>query len=40
MSKGLSDEIIRSPSTSCNSLAPGLNYISNKIRVQKLFKTR
>ena len=33
-SKGLSDEIIKSPNTSDNSLAPALSYISNKIRVQ------
>ena len=29
-SKGLSDESIKPPSTSNNSLAPGLNYTGNK----------
>ena len=33
-SMGLSDEIIKSPTTSDNSLAPALRYISNKTRVK------
>ena len=32
--KGLSDESIKAPTTSDNSLAPGLNYVRNKIRVK------
>ena len=32
-SKGLSDENIKLPATSNNSLAPSLNYIHTKIRV-------
>ena len=30
----LSDESIKAPNTSDNSLAPGLNYIGNKVRVK------
>ena len=30
----MSDEIIKAPTTSDNSLAPGLSYIGNKIRVK------
>ena len=30
----MSDEIIKPPNTSDNSLAPALSYISNKIKVQ------
>ena len=33
-SKGLSDEIIKSPNTSNNSLALELSYIGNKTRVK------
>ena len=33
-SKGLSDEIIKSPSTYNNSLAPALSYIGSKTRVK------
>ena len=33
-SKGLSDEIIKPPNTSDNSLAPALSYIANKTRVK------
>ena len=33
-SKGLSDEIIKSPTTSDNSLAPALSNIGNKARVK------
>ena len=33
-SKGLSDEIIKPPTTSDNNLAPALNYIGNKITVK------
>ena len=33
-SKGLSDESIKPPATSNNSLAPALNYYGNKIRVK------
>ena len=33
-SKGLSDEIIKPPSTSNNSLSPGLSYTGNEIRVK------
>ena len=33
-SKGLSDESIKAPTTSDNSLAPGLNCIGNKVRVK------
>ena len=33
-SKGLSDESIKSPSTSVNSLAPSLTYIGTKRRVK------
>ena len=33
-SSGWSDEIIKPPSTSDNSLAPPLSYISKKIRVK------
>ena len=32
-SKGLSDETIKSPSTSDNSLAPSLSYYDTKTRV-------
>ena len=32
--KGLSDESIKAPTTYDNSLAPGLNYVRNKIRVK------
>ena len=42
-SKGFSDESIKPPTTSDNSLAPSLNYIGTKTRVNffwKLFKTR
>ena len=34
MSKGLSDEIIKSPNTSDNSLATSLNYINARPRVK------
>ena len=33
-SKGLSDEIIKPPSTSSNSLAPALSYTGTKTRVE------
>ena len=33
-SKGLSDEIIKPPATSNNSLAPALNYVGTKTRVK------
>ena len=33
-SKGLSNEIVKSPRTANNSLAPALSYIGNKIRVR------
>ena len=33
-SKELSDEIIKAPSTSTNSLAPALSYIGHKTRVK------
>ena len=33
-SKGLSDEIIKPPTTSDNSLSPTLSYIGNKTRVK------
>ena len=33
-SKGLSDESIKAPATSNNSLSPALNYISTKIKVK------
>ena len=33
-SKGLSDESIKAPTTSDNSLTPGLNCIGNKVRVK------
>ena len=33
-SKGLSNESIKPPTTSDNSLAPSLNYYGNKIRVK------
>ena len=33
-SKGLSDEVIKPPATSEDSLAPTLNYVGNKIRVK------
>ena len=33
-SKGLSDAIIKPPTTSDNSLAPALSYIGNKTRVK------
>ena len=33
-SKGLSDEVIKPPTTSGNSLAPALSYIGNKARVK------
>ena len=33
-SRGLSDEIVKFPSTPGNSLAPLLSYIGNKIRVK------
>ena len=33
-SKGLSDEVIKPPATSDNSLASALNYVGNKIRVK------
>ena len=34
ISKGLSDEIIKPPNTSDNSLAPALSYIGNRTRVK------
>ena len=33
-SRGLFDESIKGPTTSNNILAPGLNYIGNKVRVK------
>ena len=33
-SKGISDEVIKRPTTPDNSLAPTLNYIGNKIKVK------
>ena len=33
-SKGLSDEIINSPSTCDNSLPPALSYITNRTKVK------
>ena len=33
-SKGLSDEIIKSPATSDNSLTPLIDYVGNKIRLK------
>ena len=33
-SKGLSDEVIKFPATTDNSLAPSLKYIGNKIRAK------
>ena len=32
-SKGLSDEVIKPPTSSNNSLVPALSYFGNKIRV-------
>ena len=41
-SKGSSDEIIKPPNTSDNSLAPALSYIGNKKSIiwSKLFKAK
>ena len=42
-SKGLSDESIKLPATSDNTLAPSLNYVSTGIRMKfndSIFKTR